>query len=257
MRNGMGRLIAVRFMDRILNNLLTFMLIILVLQACRTVEEVEPVVESQPDPDVVIRVLEQARVSAWQEEFRQQRYIADILYDALKAIEDDRLLTPENNNAFARFRQVLAIRPDNEVALQGIQDIVSRYIELAQNASRQGQFAQAETMLLRARIVDPENPAIAQAQLKLAAEINSKDLFFELDAGSVANQTDSVKAQLADIAQQTKLHDALFIITSPNDDHARWMFSVMREAVPGYRLRGNIELSGRTLIRLRMPVDSD
>jgi hypothetical protein len=31
------------------------------------------------------------------------------------------------------------------------------------------------------------------------------------------------------------------------------MVSVMREAVNGYRLRGNIELSSRLGIRLRMP----
>jgi hypothetical protein len=33
------------------------------------------------------------------------------------------------------------------------------------------------------------------------------------------------------------------------------MFSIMRDAVAGYRLRGNIELASRTSIRLRLPSD--
>jgi len=242
-------------MDRILSILFVFLGVASVLQSCRAPQEVVEI--PQPSQESQVIILEQASVTAWEEEFRQQRYIADILYDALKDVSADRLLTPANNNAFAKFRQVLAIRPDNEVALQGIRDIVARYIELSESASRQGQFDEAQTMLTRARIVDPENPALVQAKNNLDAEINSEDLFFELDAGAVANQTESVRTQLADIASQARRHDALFLITSPNDEHARWIFSVMREAVPDYRLRGNIELSGRTLIRLRMPHGAD
>ena len=59
--------------------------------------------------------------------------------------------------------------------------------------------------------------------------------------------------RLSDIARQAKQHEAFFLITSPNDDLARWMVSVMREAVDGYRLRGNIELGSSASIRLKMP----
>ena len=59
---------------------------------------------------------------------------------------------------------------------------------------------------------------------------------------------------LIDIANQAREHEAFFLITAPNDELARWMFSVMRKAVSGYRLRGNIELASRAGIRLRMPV---
>ena len=237
-------------MVRLITGLFYLLLAGVLLQTCRTPEQVvQAPQQHQPEAE---EFLEPVRLDAWEEEFRQQRYIADILYDALKAIDADRLLTPADNNAFSRFRQVLEIQPGNKVALQGIQDIVRRYIELAAEASRQGQFSQAQIMLVRARIVDPDNPAIAGAQAALAAEINSDDLFFELDASAVARKSDAIKAKLADIAAQAKRHDALFLITSPNDEHARWIFSVMREAVPGYRLRGNIELAGRTLIRLRI-----
>jgi len=58
---------------------------------------------------------------------------------------------------------------------------------------------------------------------------------------------------LAAIAKRARECGAFFLITAPNDSTARWMFSVMREAVEGYRLRGNIELSAQTGVRLRLP----
>ena len=141
--------------------------------------------------------------------------------------------------------------------MQGIQDIVARYLQLAEEASRQGLFDEAETLLDRARFVDEEHPGIAPVASALAEERNSGDLFFDFDARGLAQRSDEVQTQLSEIAEMAKEHNAFFLITAPNDDLARWMFSVMREAVPGFRLRGNIELASRANIRLRMPEVND
>jgi hypothetical protein len=185
----------------------------------------------------------------------RQRFIADTLFEGLQALDGDRLLTPVDDNAHARFMRVLAYDPDNEIALQGLQDIVVRYVELSEEASRQGLFLDAELMLDRARFIDEDHPSIARARISLQTEMNSGDLFFDLDNADFANRSDSAREQLADIARQAKQHAAFFLITAPNDDLARWMFGAMRVAVEGYRLRGNIELAGRISIRLRMPTD--
>lgn len=182
----------------------------------------------------------------------RRQYIADILFEALQALDADRLLTPVDNNAHARFQRVLALDADNEIALQGLQDIAARYVELSHEASRRGLFREARQMLDNAVFVAPDHPEIAVASAALEAEMNSGDLFFDLVNNEMANRSERAQTQLADIARQAQELSANFLITAPNDELARWMFSVMRDAVPDYRLRGNIELAGRTTVRLRL-----
>ena len=231
----------------------TFLLPVVI--ACCAAPQTEPEPVSSENENAQIRTLSEAEVVVGITGSERQRLVADLLYAGLQALDADRLLTPEDNNAHARFQRVLAYDPDNEIALQGLQDIVARYLELASEASRQGLFEEAEILLSRARFVDDEHPGISQAMEALQAEMNSGDLFFDFETTALARRSESVQEQLADIARQAQEHNALFLITAPSDDLARWMFGIMREAVEGYRLRGNIELASRATIRLRLPED--
>ncbi|GJM14155.1 MAG: hypothetical protein DHS20C12_25580 [Pseudohongiella sp.] len=200
-----------------------------------------------------IRVLSEAEVVSGSGGADSRAMIPDILYAALQALSEDRLLTPVDDNAHGRFKRVLAMDPQNELALEGLQDIVERYLQLAGESMNRGLFDEAETMLGRARFVDSNHPGIAASEEALRMEMDSDDLFFELDYPIYAARSEMAESELADIARQTREHEAFFLITAPNDELARWMVSVMRDAVTGYRLRGNIELSSRLGIRLRMP----
>lgn len=189
----------------------------------------------------------------WQIAFRRQRLIGDLLYDALKALEQDRLLIPADDNAYARYQRVLALDPENDLALGGLRRIVARYLELAATASRQGRFAAAAAYIDRARFVDPVDPAIVTAQEALEADRNSGDLVFELDLEQLDLQSNDLVEQLADIAEQAVEFEAFVWITAPSDEKGRWIYGTLRERANGYRLRGNIELGGRAVIRLRLP----
>lgn len=233
-----------------------FLLCVLLLGGCQT-----PAVESAPGESrsanelLDIRGLSEAEVYSGSASADTSRMIPDILYAALQALSEDRLLTPVDDNAHGRFKRVLAMDPKNELALEGLQNIVVRYLQLVGESMNRGIFDEAETLLGRARFVDPSHPGIAAAVEALRLEMNSNDLFFKLDYPSYSARSELAQNELADIARQTREHEAFFLITAPNDDLARWMVSVMREAVSGYRLRGNIELSSRLGIRLRMPND--
>jgi len=227
---------------------------VLLLSSCQTPSVESTVEEPQSANDALdIRVLSDAEVFSGSASADNRAMIPDILYAALQALDDDRLLTPVDDNAHARFKRVLAMDPRNELALEGLQDIVVRYLQLAGESMRRGIFDEAETLLGRARFVDASHPGIASAAEALRLEMESNDLFFRLDYPSYSTRSELAQSELADIARQTREHEAFFLITAPNDDLARWMVSVMREAVSGYRLRGNIELSSRLGIRLRMP----
>ena len=237
--------------------LLFFLLCVLLLGSCQT-PPLEPTPgESRPANEALdIRVLSEAEVYSGSDTADiagNRDMIPDILYAALQALSEDRLLTPVDDNAHGRFKRVLAMDPKNELALEGLQDIVARYLQLAGESMNRGIFDEAETLLGRARFVDSSHPGIASAAEALRLEMNSDDLFFKLDYPSYSARSELAQNELADIARQTREHEAFFLITAPNDDLARWMVSVMREAVSGYRLRGNIELSSRLGIRLRMP----
>ncbi|MFN3163315.1 MAG: hypothetical protein ACE37N_07505 [Pseudohongiellaceae bacterium] len=54
-----------------------------------------------------VRVLSEARVIRGNPEPERRRLIADLLYEGLQALDDDRLLTPADDSAHARFRRVL------------------------------------------------------------------------------------------------------------------------------------------------------
>jgi hypothetical protein len=236
--------------------LLFFPLCVLLLGSCQTPPLESTPGESRPANEALdIRVLSEAEVYSGSDTAGNRDMIPDILYAALQALSEDRLLTPVDDNAHGRFKRVLAMDPKNELALEGLQDIVARYLQLAGESMNRGIFDEAETMLGRARFVDSSHPGIARAAEALRLEMNSNDLFFKLDYPSYSARSELAQNELADIARQTREHEAFFLITAPNDDLARWMVSVMREAVTGYRLRGNIELSSRLGIRLRMPSD--
>jgi hypothetical protein len=200
-------------------------------------------------------MLSEAEVYPGSDGADNSRMIPDILYAALQALSEDRLLTPVDDNAHGRFKRVLAMDPGNELALEGLQDIVVRYLQLAGDSMNRGSFDEAEILLDRARFVDSSHPGIASTAEALRLEMDSNDLFFSLDYPNYSARSELAQNELADIARQTREHEAFFLITAPNDELARCMVSVMREAVSGYRLRGNIELSSRLGIRLRLPND--
>ena len=182
-----------------------------------------------------------------------QRLIADLLYAGLQAVDDDRLLTPRFDNAYDYFHEVLKLQPGNEIAVEGIRGIVERYLELALEAANRGNFTNADELLGRAEIIDNSHPGIAPTRQALAVERSSGDLFFPLEEQALRRQSEAIREILTDIARQAREHDAFVLITAPDDELGRWIYSAMRESVPGYRLRGNIEISSGALIRLRMP----
>jgi len=246
---GIARKFDLSHVRTAVSGLLTSVLFV----SCQSVEEPPIEAPSNETQNITVRALNEAEVYRPTIEENQQRVIADLLYEGLQALDDDRLMTPLDSNAYARFRRVLALQPDNAVALEGMETIVVRYIALARQATRRGLFEEAVTMLDRASFIDDTFPDLAVATAELERERQTNDVFFELDGRQVSNRADELKARLQGIAVQARELGAFVSITAPSDELGRWIFVSMRESLPGYRLRGNIEISGRSTIRLRLP----
>ncbi|MEX2468702.1 MAG: hypothetical protein WD396_03010, partial [Pseudohongiellaceae bacterium] len=103
-----------------------FFVMPLLLTACATPETEPEAPASRADDRATVRVLSEAEVYRGQRVPELERTIADLLYEGLQALDEDRLLTPVDDNAHARFQRVLAYEPDNQLALEGLEDIVLR-----------------------------------------------------------------------------------------------------------------------------------
>jgi tetratricopeptide (TPR) repeat protein len=219
------------------------------LVSCTTPEEPvvyipEPVPVIEPEPEPVIMTDEQ---------LRRSRLLADILYAAKQAFADNRLQLPRGNNAYERYQEVLELDPGNEVALDGIQEIAVRYVALGNAAIALGQYDNAEALLIRAMRINASLPELLEARARLDVARQNRVEVYPLDPAELNSKSVELLSYLSEVAQRIQQQEATFIINARNDEEGRWIYKVMREAVGGYRLRGNIGISGTANILVTVP----
>jgi hypothetical protein len=192
-----------------------------------------PVVEAPPPPPAPDA-----------EQVRRQRMLADKLYSAKRAYDDNRLMTPAGNSAYDIYTEVLRLDPTNTVALSGLDEIALRYIALADEASNKGQYDQASGLLDRSARLGSQRAELLAARDRLAQARKNRVEMHALDPAQLTAQSVEVMNELATIAQDLQRRDATFVINARTDPEGRWIYKVMREAVGGARLHGNIGISG-------------
>lgn len=228
---------------------LLLMTLLLWLSACRTSPEViiyagaplpEPPAEAPP-------------VLVDHEQFQQERMFADLLYEAKRAFDDNRLMLPAGRNAYESYQQVLRLDPGNKMALQGIEEIALRYITMAETAINAGSFDNAENYLVRAAQLGPDRPELdtARTHLETARKVHTQ--VHELNAAGLTAHSLQVMTDLAEIARQIQASGATFLIRARSDEEGRWIYQTMRDAVGGNRLHGNIDIAGTPGIVVSAP----
>jgi len=228
------------------------LVVVLLLTACASKQPTRVVYRGPPPVEPVPEEVDSFEET---EAFRRSRILADMLYEAKVAYEDNRLMSPSGNNAFDHYREVLQLDPGNQVALEGIEEIVLRYIDLADVAMRQSKYDEARSMLDRAERLNPIRPELEGARQRLELARRTKVSTFALDAGGLRSQSLDAMNELAEIAQYIQRNEAVFLINARTDEEGRWIYKVMREAVGGYRLRGNIDISGTPGILVTIPAN--
>src|SRR5690606_23927389 len=106
----------------------------LFLNNCQpTQQRVVEIPAPEPEPVDTRDYVAEAQAE-YEVELSRQRRIADVLFEGVKALNANRLMTPVDNSALTYFNRALVMDPGNAVALQGIQDIVGKYLQLASEA---------------------------------------------------------------------------------------------------------------------------
>ena len=138
-------------------------LALLVLCGCQSPQpEREPTAPADP----VAAILSEA----------DQERVDGLLSRADAALAADHLTYPAKDSALTLFDAVLAIDPTSAAARRGLERIVERYVEMAERAAARGQGARARSMLDRARIVDPDHPAVRGDPGHLARRLDLRDV---------------------------------------------------------------------------------
>ncbi len=190
---------------------------------------------------------------------KEQQVVKMLILNGEYTLSQDQLLTPKNDNAYDYFRAALKLDPNNQRAKGGLQGIVMRYVDLARQAAARGNYSQATTMLNNARIVDPSNLLIKEVSSALTEQIKAAPPVepyrggandFLLDASLLGKDDPRILAKLAEIANKLKASNSLAIIIARTDVEGRWIYQKMRDAVPGYRVRGDIKLGSPARVQL-------
>lgn len=184
-------------------------------------------------------------------ERRRQEHLEGLLGLAEQALAAGRLMAPASDNAFVWYKQALQLDQHSERAHRGMHAINAQYIALAKESFGHGRRAHAELMLERAQRV-ATTPAQAQAlrQQFPAGPVVVPDNEVALNIDDLASRNEAVLAVLAEVAVRAKEAGSRLTIKARSDAEGRWIYKQMRQAVQGYRLRGNISLAKKPKVVL-------
>lgn len=215
-------------------------------------------VPKQEEPAPVVQ-----QVQAPVELTAQQKMINSLLAEADYCLSQNKLLNPISDNAHDRYRSVLLMDPENERAKTGLQTISLHLVELARNAAKRGNITEAQTMIRYARGVD-NNPLVQDAAETLRKQIGNAPAVKAytptegevlLDSKLLQEKNPQLATQLLGVAQKAKQTDQFVLITARTDAEGRLIYQMLRNAVPGYLVRGDIKIGAPARVKLVNTLD--
>ncbi len=215
---------------------------LLLLTACAAPKPAPTVSQPQPAP---------APSGPSEEEIRQ-RAVAHFLKRAEAAQREGFLTSPAGASAYDFYLNVQQLDPGNQRAATGIQAIVLQLVEQARDALRHRAFGRVNSLLNTADEIAPGNPLSAEVRAQVKRE-QARATADRVPAGAGAQsvplataeldaRSEKITRVLTGIAERIRQHQMRVIIIARTDAEGRWIYGQLRQAVPGYRVRGDIKL---------------
>jgi len=217
--------------------------------------------QSTPTPEAQTPVVQQ--VSTPVELTAQQKMVNSLLAEADYCLSQNKLLNPIYDNAHDRYRAVLLMDPNNERAKEGLQTISLHLVDLARNAAKRGNLNEAQSLIRSAKGVD-NNLVVQDAAETLRKQIGNAPITKSytptegevvLDAKLLQSRDPQLTTQLVKIAQKAKQTDEFVLITARTDADGRYIYQLLRNAVPGYLVRGDIKIGSPARVKLVKTLD--
>ncbi len=106
---------------------------------------------------------------------KKQREIARLLDQAERQLKTSRLTQPEGDNAYATYRQVLALEPDNAQAKAGFTGIAAHYEKLARAHRDDGALPESLSRIEQGLQIMPEHAGLLALRQDVAAELAAQE----------------------------------------------------------------------------------
>lgn len=171
-----------------------------------------------------------------------QRRVDDLLSRADAALAADHLSYPAKDSALNLLDAVLAIDPTSAPARRGLERIVERYVDLAERAAARGQVARARSMLDRARIVDPDHPAIGPTTARLQFLETAERELLRMDPAALRSRAPDLIGSLQRIGTQARKPGCRTTIRVGSDADGRWIYKHMSGGPEQRRIRAQVQI---------------
>ncbi len=158
----------------------------------------------------------------------------------LLAMQRDALTTPASDNAFLWFSKALTFVPDYEPALDGMERIVERYLQMTNEALMRDEFARARLFIKRARSVLPGYSQIALVEAQVARFEKAERRTLRLDRRALEQRAPMLMADLVVFGRHARREGALVRISTPDDTHGRWVYEQLAKSSGEGRIRADI-----------------
>ena len=166
---------------------------------------------------------------------------AQIMLDrGLLAMQRDALTTPASDNAFLWFNKALMLVPDYEPALDGMERIVERYLQMTNEALMRDEFARARLFVKRAQSVLPDYPHIAVVEAQVGRFERAERKTLRLDRRALERRAPMLMADLVVFGRHARRDRALVRISTPSDTHGRWVYEQLAKSSGEGRIRADI-----------------
>ncbi len=130
----------------------------------------------------------------------EQARLSQLLSAADKALQEERLISPAGNNAYEHFLGIMALSPEDPVALNGIQQVTQQVLEQGQEHLTQGELSETAELITQMRTLSFDPIAYSELQISLSnayqqqqqlADQIRTDIEKQLAKGNVDNALDT------------------------------------------------------------------
>lgn len=169
-----------------------------------------------------------------------------LLNEASDALAANRLTTPKNQNAYDYFREVLALEPNNQAAVNGINVIVETYLAWALDHVETGNLRRARQYVTKAESIDPKHPNIKPVVNRINDREELRVVSYPINATAL-RQRDLSGINFDGMAAEIVRRQGFVTIKAPNDPSGRWLYQKLNERV-SFRIQAKFERSSKPLI---------
>jgi len=128
----------------------------------------------------------------------EQRSVPKMLERARYQVATLALTTPAGNNAYETYQRILLQEPDNAAALDGIEQIGVKYLELAGLAAAKGDLESSRQYAAKASVLAPDHPVVRSLSVSDQAQPPASEE--PVTAEQQAADEQLAKQQVAEVA---------------------------------------------------------